>query len=100
MLPIITQKTLVDDVVHNDVRGNLATEAAIHTGRTGLWIFHDSSAYALTIFLVLTHFLVIDNVIQEFDQSYSILVLLQDMQTYSDNSCLINYTTINFLIKK
>ena len=36
MLPIGTQKTLVDDVVDVDVRGDLATEAAIHTGRTGL----------------------------------------------------------------
>ncbi len=29
--------------------GDLATEAVIHTGRTGIWIFHDSSAYAITV---------------------------------------------------
>ena len=28
--------------------GDLAMEAAIHTEWTRLWIFHDSSAYALT----------------------------------------------------
>src|SRR6266480_769337 len=48
-------------------------------------------------FLVLTSLLVIDNMIQESDHSYSTSVLLQDVSAYNDNSCLIIYTTINFL---
>ena len=42
----------------------------------------------------------LDNVIQESDHSYSTSVLLQDMLTYNDNSCSVNYTIINSLIKK
>ena len=49
--------------------------------------------------LVLTHLLVIDNVIQESNHSYSISVLLWDMSAYSDNSCLINYIIINFRLR-
>ena len=30
------------------IHQELPTEAAIDTGRTGLWIFHDNSAYAVT----------------------------------------------------
>ena len=52
------------------------------------------------IFFVLTHFSIIDNVIQESDHSYSISVFLQDMSAYNDNFYLINYIIINSLIKK
>ena len=54
----------------------------------------------LYIFLVLTSLLVIDNAVQELDHFYSTSVLLQDMPAYSDNLYLINYATINSLIKK
>ena len=59
-------------------------------------------SYLLTYthtFFVLTSLLVVDNTVQESDHSYSTSVSLQDVSAYSDNSCLINYITINLRLR-